>query len=264
MPNSSLTDPNQRIPDHAASPVKTVIVEDEPACIEVLTGMLEGMPLPISIEGTAETLDAGVDLIRRVQPDLVFLDVEIRDRKGFELFGYFPEINFDVIFTTGHSKYALQAIKVAALDFLLKPIDPEELLAALMKKEIRDLNFQQKMETLQINLQKNQLKRIAIPTLNGLEFVEVDDIVFCQAEDNYTQMHCKSSPTLLVSKTLKKLESLLENRNFFRVNRSTLINLDCLKSFSRGKTSFVTLDNGLEFSISNNRRADFFQRINQL
>ena len=248
----------------ASEALRVVIVDDEPSSIDALSFLIRDLPLPIQVVGTAQTLHAGIELIQTAKPDLVFLDVEIKDRLGFEVFNHISQVNFDVIFITGYSKYAIQAIKVSALDFLLKPVAKDELLAAILKKEQRDWHLQQKLETLTVNFQKQQLNRIAVPTLKGLEFTDVDDIQYCQAEDNYTQMFLNSGSMLLVSKTLKKLEELLDTHNFIRINRSTLINLNYLKSYVRGKSPAVILDNGKEFSLSPNRKSSFLKRINQL
>jgi len=245
-------------------PLNVVIIEDEPFCQEDLIQQLADLPIDIQVIGTADNVAAGAELIRRSQPQLVFLDVEIKDRLGFELFSYLPDVDFDVIFTTGHSKYALQAIKVSALDFLLKPIDPDELHAAITKKEIKDEYLRQKLETLQINVEKQQLKRIAIPTLHGLEFIQLENMLYCQAEDNYSRIVMEDRQEHLVSRTLKKLEDLLDPSSFCRINRSTVINLNHLKSFNRGKTATVTVDGDHVFNLSPNRKEAFLNRIQQL
>lgn len=245
-------------------PLNVVIIEDEPFCQEELAQQLVELPIDIHLAGIADTVASGADLVRRVQPDLVFLDVEIKDRLGFELFSYLPDVEFDVIFTTGHSKYALQAIKVSALDFLLKPIDPEELHAALIKKEIRDEHLRQKLENLQFNFEKQQLKRIAIPTLQGLEFIQLDEVLFCTAEDNYSRIVMEGGVEHLISRTLKKLEDLLDPLSFCRINRSTVVNLNHIKSFTRGKTATVILDGKHAFNLSPNRKEAFLNRIQQL
>ena len=179
-----------------------------------------------------------------------------------------PKIDFEIIFTTGFEKFALQAIKFSALDYLLKPIDADELDMALLKlvnEKSRKLTVD-KIALLLQNTQKNDgiFKKIIVPTMAGFEFIEIANIIRCESDNNYTTIYIKEKKKILVSKTLKDFEDLLFNYSFFRIHNSHLINLSYIKSYNKGKGGSVILTDGTEVEVSSRRRDDFINRLSVL
>ncbi|MGN6510790.1 MAG: LytR/AlgR family response regulator transcription factor, partial [Chitinophaga sp.] len=205
-------------------------------------------------------------LIDEMQPDLVFLDVEMPHQNGFELLKQYDKLTFDVIFTTAYEQYALKAIKFNALDYLLKPFSVQELQEALRKFHERRSQkpdtaiaplevFLQNMKTLQ---QTN--KKIALPTINGLVFMPVQNIVRCESTGNYTKIFFTDKKQLLVSKPLKEFEELLTEVDFFRVHNSHLINLQQMESYLQGEGGFALMSDGTQVEVSRRRKAEFLKK----
>ena len=198
----------------------------------------------------------------------MFLDVQLQDKTGFDLLQQFNEINFEVIFTTAHEKYAVQAFKFSAVDYLLKPEDADDLKQAINKlqQKISKEEVSKKFDVLFYNLKNIQStsKRITVPTIKGFEFLQVHDIVRCQSDINYTIIFLKDKQKITVAKTLKEFEELLIDHNFFRVHNSHLINLSYIKSYNKGKGGTVTLADNSEVEVSTRRKDDFLKRLEEL
>jgi two-component system LytT family response regulator len=246
--------------------IKAVIVDDELHCIDrlknLLTGYFEGEILVISTYTSIEEAYVG---LQAIQPDLVFLDIQIHDQTGFDLLGKLQEIKFDVVFTTAYEQYAIKAFKFSASDYLLKPIDVDDL-----KETIKRINKRRHQGSIDHNLDllienvknlKNQNRKIAVPTINGLVFLNIQDILHCKSDVNYTTIFMKDSTSLMVAKTLKEFEGLLSNHDFFRVHNSHLINLNYIKSYNKGKGGFLTLEDNSEIEVSSRRKEGFLQRL---
>ncbi len=249
--------------------IRTIIVDDEQHCIDRLGGLLaQHFSDSVHLMGTFKTVEEGLTAIKKLQPDLVFLDVQIHDKTGFELLKLLPEINFAVIFTTAHDKYAVQAFKFSAVDYLLKPIDPDDLLQSIekLKQKIEKDDISKKMEVLFHNLKNTPgtSKRISIPTVNGFVFVQVSDIIRCQSEINYTTVFLKDKQKITVAKTLKEFEDMLSIYQFFRVHNSHLINLGFIKSYNKGKGGAVTMMDNTEIEISTRRKDEFLKKLGQM
>jgi two-component system LytT family response regulator len=249
--------------------IRSVIIDDEAKSRNLIKNLLQNYCENVEVVGEADSVQTGVTLIDESQPDLVFLDIILKNEDGFDLLEKIgPRINFEIIFITAHDEYAIKAIRVSALDYLLKPINIDELTHAVEKvqkkiqSELLDrvnkplLNFIENQKSLNKNVHK-----IGVPTLTGLDFIQIEDIVVCKAEGNYTCINLKDNE-VLVTRTLKEFEELLSEYNFLRIHRSYLINLDHINKYNRtpqrpeieGDGGSVTLSNEIEVPVSRDKR----------
>lgn len=249
--------------------IKAIIIDDEQHCIDRLKGLIENTYAgAINVMGTYSSVNDGVQAINELQPGLLFLDVQIHEQTGFDLLKKVTNINFEIIFTTAYEKYALQAIKFSAIDYLLKPVDAEDLKLAVEKlnKKIAGNEMAGKIDVLFHNLKNIQgaTKRISVPTINGFSFLHVSDIIRCQSDINYTTIYLKDKQKITVAKTLKEFEELLTEYNFFRVHNSHLINLAYLKSYNKGKGGSVSMTDNSEIEVSTRRKDEFLKKLSEL
>ena len=249
--------------------ISAIIIDDEPHCIARLSHLLQlHCQQTVELVGSYEQVDTAIAGIKDVQPQLVFLDVQLQGATGFDLLRQLPSIPFQLIFTTAYERYALEAFKFSAMDYLLKPIAESDLLRAVQKMMTaaeKDKLLKQ-LDVLYSHLNPNNhpSKKISIPTLHGLEFLAVDEILYCQAAANYTTLYLRDKQQLLVTKTLKEFEALLGGSGFFRVHHSHLVNLDAVKKYQKGKGGYLTLEDGKEIEVSTRRKADFLKAISEL
>ena len=240
--------------------IKVVLVDDEPGNIELMQQMLQQYCKQVYVCGSATTIKAATQLIELHAPALVFLDVEMKNETGFDLFKQFASPAFQVIFVTAHEKYALQAIRSSCLEYLLKPVDYKELIAAVDKfeKQHQLALTQKRMETLLGNIsgKKNQIRKIAIPTGDGLIFINTNEIIYCEASGNYTIIST-AGERITSSKTLKEYEEMLADPVFFRCHKSFLINLDFVKKFSRTDGFRVQMQNEAWIDIAVRKKDEF-------
>ena len=246
---------------------KAIIVDDETHCIDRLqTLLLTHFAKTIQVAAAYKSVPDALAGIKLHQPHLVFLDVQIGPQTGFDFLSQYGPPHFDIIFTTAYEQYAVKAFQFAALHYLLKPIEAHALGEALNRwqaKEGRQADLHQQVEALHHNLKNLQAahKRIAIPTQQGLLFVQVNDIMYCQGVGNYTHIFLNNKQRLIVAKTLKEYEQLLEASRFFRIHNSHLINLAYIKMYSRGKGGSVTMTDGTEWEVSVRRKEEFMKAI---
>ncbi|HVS96902.1 MAG TPA: LytTR family DNA-binding domain-containing protein [Puia sp.] len=249
--------------------VRTMIIDDEAHCTDHLTGLLSTYcDSLVRVEATAGSVAEGWQTILRIQPQLVFLDIQLRDETGFDLLDRFPVIDFDIIFVTAYEKYAIRAFKFSAIDYLLKPVDPDDLrqaVARLQQKRSKE-ETAKRFETLFYNLRNGSglPKRISVPTVKGLEFLPVQDIVRCESHINYTSIFLTNGQKLTVARTLKEFEELLEEHNFYRVHNSHLINLACIKRYQKGKGGSVSMADNTEIEVSTRRKDELLRRLSGL
>jgi two-component system LytT family response regulator len=244
--------------------MRAIIVDDEMLSGQTLVKMLERYCHDVSIMGTYTKPAEALEAIRYERPEVVFLDIEMPGMNGFDLLEAIGEINFDVVFTTAYDEYALRAFKVSAMDYLLKPIDEEDLVTAVDKlRQRREHRIsQQHMELLLTNLNsENNFPKLAIPSLEGLEFVNVEDILHCDADRNYTTIHTVHGEQFVFSKTLKEIEKLLPPQHFFRTHQSHLVNLRHVKKYLRGSGGEIVMDNGTHIRVAKAKKEALMERI---
>jgi len=245
--------------------LKAIIVEDEPKSRKLLEELVAGSGKNIMVVATADSVTSGYNAIIQHKPDLVFLDIEMHSETGFDLLEKFREIDFEIIFTTAYEHYALKAIKFCAIDYLLKPIDIEDLKAAIEKVEKRRTkdNINKNIEVLLNNMKSksNEDHQIALPTQDGLIFVHVCDIIYCESDGPYTTFHFKRPEKIVTSKNLKEYEDLLEEHKFFRIHKSYLINLKEIKKYFRGEGGQVLMTNGATIEVSKRKKEAFLNSL---
>lgn len=244
--------------------IKTIIIDDEPHCADRLKRLLLQNEV-VSLVAMASTVEEGVEVVNRLRPDLIFLDVQLGDRTGFDLLQSVSFRDFEIIFTTAYENYALRAIKSSAIDYLLKPIDEDDLAPALQKiqEQFSRKMTAAKLDTLLHNISQKQgiHKKMIIPTINGFELLNIAEIIRCESNVNYTTLFLKDKRKLVVAKSLKEFEVLLGDFHFFRVHNSHLINLEYIQKYQKGNGGTVILNDGSEIAVSTRRKEDFLRRL---
>ncbi len=246
--------------------INCIIVEDEQHSMEILTRMLLDLfPDIINIVAQCTTLEETKRAIIKYKPELAFMDIQVGNRTSFELLKESDTGNMDIIFVTAYEKYAIQAFKFSAIDYLLKPVDAPALQTAVSRilSARNNANNYKKIETLLKNLYQKEKQKICIPDANGYHIVDVKDIIRCESKINYTTIHITNSPPITVAKSLKEFEKMLEDFDFFRLHNSHLANLNYIKNYNRNKGA-VQLSNGDEIEVSFRRRDEFLKKISAL
>jgi two-component system, LytTR family, response regulator len=234
--------------------LKCYIVDDEQNAVDALAAMLKKKFVhQVIVCGSSIKASIAIEEIDVVQPDVLFLDVEMPEMTGLELLKHFPEKNFHVIFTTAHEKYALPALKAAATDYLVKPLSPQEVYDALQKcaerKATKDVTA------------NGVSHKISLYTSHEILLVDVNDIVHIEANNNYSHFYFTNRSKIIVSKTLKEFEEQLAMHNFFRVHQSHLINLQYVESVKSNDGDYVLLQHGHRVEISRRKKTEFLQKI---
>ena len=244
--------------------VKAFIVDDEPNCCKTLSLLLDRYCPEVQVTGIFHNGLDGLQAINASAPDLVFLDVQMPKMNGFEMLEKLPSVNFHLIFTTSFDQYALKAFRFSAIDYLLKPVDREELQKAVQKVVQRsELPVS---EQLQIMFQKlyhpaASINKIALPTMEGLQMIPVQSIISCEADDNYTTLILKDNKKIVVSCTLKVIDEMLEDHSFIRVHRSFLVNLDEVEKYVKADGGYVVMSNGTHVYISKNKKEELLKKL---
>jgi two-component system LytT family response regulator len=245
--------------------INSIIVDDERRGREALSNMIKEFCPEVNVIETCETVKEAVEVIKSNKPQLIFLDVELKGETGFDLLSNLMPVNFEVIFTTAYEHYALKAIKFSAIDYILKPIGLEDLKDAIQKTEekIKSKTISENFDILFKNLNSPDKKnhRIALSSSDGYNFTEVSDILYCKADGNYTSFHVKNVGKVLVSKNIKEYENLLNEHNFFRIHRSSLVNMDEVKRYVRGEGGYVIMSDGESLDVSKRKKEQFMSRL---
>jgi two-component system, LytTR family, response regulator len=237
-------------------PLKAIIIDDEPYCCETIAMLLEDSDT-VSVVAQCHSAAEGIEAIYKHQPDVVFLDVEMPKMNGFEMLNQFGKVTFEIIFTTSYDEYALKAIRFSAIDYLLKPIDEDELQKAIEKVVRRSAKpIAQQLEILMQKLSKpaTTMNRVALPTLEGLEMVQIDKIIYCKSDSNYTTVYFKDKKNIVVSKTLKEIEEMLQEYSFVRVHRCFLVNTNEVEKYKKGDGGFLIMSDGSHVDVSKSRK----------
>ena len=214
--------------------LRAIIVDDEPKSLKNLKILAEEFVPNLAIVSLCKNVDEALIAIKNEKPDIVFLDIQMNNETGFDLLGKIANIDFEIIFVTAYSEFAIKAFKFSAIDYLLKPIDIEELKAAVKKVEEKRLGkISGRLRILQDTLQGAGIdnSKIALPSADGLVFISVKDIFYCKASSNYTILYIGDNKQYMVCKTLREYEDLLISHNFFRIHHSYLVNLNVIKKY---------------------------------
>lgn len=243
-----------------------IIIDDEEMGRIALREKLVNYCPEVGIVGYAEDGEAGLELIAAQNPDIVFLDIEMPNMGGFEMLARLPEQSFHLIFTTAYDQYAIRAIRFAAFDYLLKPVDIDELRQAIARiGGTQGGNTPEKLEVLRHNLESDRrLDKIAVPTMEGYLFLDIADMVRLEADSNYTTIHLANGTKEVTSRTLKDYEELLPKSLFFRCHHSHLVNLHKIKRYMKGDGGQIELVNGHFVAISRRKKEDFLARFKSL
>lgn len=240
--------------------MKAIIVDDERNSCESLKVLLQDFCEDVQVADTCQTIAAAITSIKKHRPDVVFLDINMKGENGFELLEKMKPIEFEIVFATAYSEYAIRAFKFSAIDYLLKPIDIEELRSTIDKvRSTKRVETKQRYDQLIDNLKSphNPAFKLALPSLEGLTFVKTSEIVYCKADSNYTTFFLTDGAKIIVSQTLKEYEELLFPYRFFRIHHSYLINLDSIKQYVRGDGGHVVMSNDVRLDVSKRRKDEF-------
>lgn len=241
--------------------MKAVIIDDEKDSREILAKYLKKYCPNITVCGFGKSVDTGLEEIKKHNPDIVFLDIEMPYGNGFDLLDKFEKINFETVFVTAFDNYAIPALNQSAAYYLLKPIDIDELIKAVEKirGERNQKNYIQHARILLENKKTGAQQKIMLPTLEGFDIINIDSILCCEAADNFTKFYLEGRQTLLICRTLKYFEEVLNEHRFLRIHRSYLINPDFVIRYSKGKGGYVTMKNNMELEVSPTKKKEFLE-----
>jgi two-component system LytT family response regulator len=247
--------------------LRTVIIDDEAHARETLARLIAVHCPQVKLVGEANGVQSGLKIIRELHPQLVLLDVKMDDGTGFDLLRLCNSIDFKVIFITAYEKYAVQAFRFAAVDFLLKPVNPEELSEAVNHAEnlIQD-HFATQLQALEDNVRTDirQKKKIVLKTLENIHLVEIQNITFCESEGCYTFIHTISGEKIMISKTLREFDDMLSECGFYRVHKSYLINLSHITRFEKQEGGYIILTGGEKVPVSFRKREELLEMFEKL
>lgn len=239
---------------------KVILLDDEINCIEVLMYELKRIEEPIEIVATFTDPSDALNKIPNLTFDILFLDIEMPEMNAFQFLDKLGPISAKIVFTTAYDQFALKAFRYYAIDYLLKPIASDELNDAVTRIHDSSMPIQQdvlKDIYTQITNKETEFKKIALPVNDGFKMVNISEIVYCQADSNYSKIHLKSNNTLVISKPLKYLHELLISHGYYRIHQSILINLNFLTKYSRTDGGFVELEGGIKLAVSRANKKAF-------
>jgi two-component system LytT family response regulator len=242
---------------------KAIIIDDEPGCCKTLSALLQKYFSDIEVSAVCRNGIEGLQAIQDYSPDIVFLDIEMPKMNGFDMLEQLPSVNFHLIFTTSYDQYALKAFRFSAIDYLLKPVDKNELQQAIEKVLHREMPVPEQLQILlqKINNPAQQINKIALPTMEGLRMITVDTIIYGEADDNYTVLHLKNDKKIVVSLTLKEIEESLEEYPFSRVHRSYLVNLNEIEKYVKGEGGYLVMSEGSVIDVSRSKKEILLKKL---
>jgi two-component system, LytTR family, response regulator len=243
--------------------LSALIVDDEPFCCDVLITLLGKYCPDVRIVSSCSSAIEAIKAIQELKPELVFLDVEMPKMNGFQMLEHLASVDFDIVFTTSYDQYALKAFRFSAIDYLLKPIDYEELQKAVEKVTLRKRG--PLAEQIKILMQKIKpsaaVNKVALPTMEGLQMISIDSIISCESDSNYTSISLKSKQKIVVSRTLKEIESLLEDYAFARVHHSYLVNINEIHKYVKGEGGYLIMNDGSSVDVSRSRKESLLKKL---
>ncbi len=241
--------------------IHCIIIDDEKMCISTLELTLQVHCPDVIIDATCSSAEEGMKAIERFRPEVVFLDIEMPRMNGFDMLERISPVNFHIVFTTAYNQFAIKAFRYSALNYLLKPIDPDELRETVHRiLQVRRAPSKEQFELLLESIRHSEprTQRIALSTGDGLLFVQTSDILYCQSESNYTYVYLVNGDRHLLARPLKEFEDTLSGDRFYRIHNSYLVNLDQIKKFVRGDGGYVIMNDGTQITIARARREEFF------
>jgi two-component system, LytTR family, response regulator len=246
--------------------MKALLVDDEPDGIRTLTKMLELNCPDVEIVASCANATTAREKLQEMEPDVMFLDIRMPGKNGFDMLAELPEKNFEVIFVTAHNEYMLQAFQFSAVDYLMKPVDEDRLVEAVdrVKKRLHREKNTAQSEALIHNLSKAGSPgemRLCLPTQKGFSIVKLEEILYCEAERSYTIFHFVNNRPVMVSKPLYDYEKLLTDTRFLRIHKSYLVNLLHVKEYLRGEGGTIVMTNGTEIEVSRRKKEQFLEKI---
>ncbi|RCW37449.1 LytTR family DNA-binding domain-containing protein [Marinilabilia salmonicolor] len=246
--------------------MKAVIIDDEKNARNTVTSMLTMVANDIEVVAQANGVETGLKTIEQHVPDLVFLDIHMKDGTGFDLLRRLPNYHFALVFLTAHDNYALEAFRFAAIDYLLKPVDPDELEKTIERVRQQKPDNQKVMEVLLENMQKTSSspRKIALKTSDAIHLIYSDEIIHCESADNYTRFFLNNQKPLLVSQSMKSTEEMLTPLGFLRVHQSHLINLSQISKIDRKNGYHVEMTDGTEVPVAVRKKDMLMKRLEEL
>ena len=245
--------------------LKAVIVDDELASRETLASYLKNYCPDIELVADADSVKSGLEIIKKHKPDVVFLDIEMPYGNAFDLLEQIDHVDFDLVFVTAYSNYAIKALNMSASYYILKPISIDELINAVEKikseRNSGDISIQSKILIENIQSANKQNHKIVLPQLNGFDVIKVNEIIRCQANDNFTEFYLTNGTKKLISRTLKFYEDILKDFDFVRIHKSHLINLQYVTKYMKGKGGQVEMTDGSIVDVSANQKASFLEKF---
>ena len=243
--------------------LKTVLIDDEINALEALEWKLNRYAGDEVVIIKCNSPLQGIDIINKEKPDIVFLDIEMPEMDGFSLLQELTYKDFKLIFTTAHDEFALKAIKVSAIDYLLKPVDKDELISALekVKSSRKDSSLEDKLQSLFSNLNPTKSDKINISADGKIYLLEQDEVIMLKSDKSYTTVFLTEDRKILVSKTLKDVEKKFDFPQFFRVHNSYLINMNHIKEYIKNMGGELMMSNGMRASISRNKKAELLEKL---
>ena len=245
--------------------MKAVIIEDEEAARKSLKYLLKEYCPNVEVIGEADDVKASVSLLQKAKPDLVFLDIRLTSGTSFEILEQLPELSSKIIFTTAYNEYAIKAFRYSAIDYLLKPLNPDELKDAVEKasKNSDDKLIGEKLQLFisTFKSSSSDLGKIALPTLNGFQIEDLKKILRIEADRNYCKVFLTTGEILFICRTLKEMEELLNDKNFMRIHLSHLVNLSYIKNYFRGRGGTVELTDGTKLEVSRSKKDELLERF---
>ncbi len=244
--------------------MKAIIIDDEPDAVEALhLTLMETCPEVVMV-GKYTNPEKGLAAIRESKPDLVFLDIEMPMMNGFQLLEELGEIPFALIFSTAYDRFAVKAFRYSAIDYLLKPVNPDELRKAVDKAQEK-----QRIDKVQLDLLRQQLyapdpkrfDKIALPYAHGYTFVELADVMYCESDSSYTKFFLSTGEMYLITKTLGDVEEMLGGGDFFRIHKQYLVNLRQIRTYVRGDGGYVMMPNKVSIPVSRIKKEEFTERF---
>lgn len=243
--------------------IKTVIIDDEKNARMALKSLLNTFQKKVEIIGEAHDVESGLQLIAEEQPDLIFLDIQLKKSTGFDLLTQLPDIRGEVIFVTAFDNYAIKAFQMAAFGYLLKPVQINELDSVIerFQKKKNQALIPHHTQILIENFENNKIKKLVVQNVNGFKVIPLKNILYLQGEINYTRIFLNDTEKILTSKTLKEYSLLLSDFGFFRIHQSHLINLSYVKEYIKGDGGIVVMENGVHLNLSRRRKQQFLSRF---